>query len=440
MPKNKIGQELEAISTVLDDNRQIVDLVYKDLIGQRQANTGRLGLSAEQVLRCAVLKQYRQLTYEELAFHLDDSASFRAFARLKMGQYPSASTLQENIRAITPATWEAMHRLLLQYAAQRQVEKGRTVRIDATAVAANIHPPTDSTLLQDGIRVLTRLLLEGKTLLPVPQYKVVDHNRAAKRRVLEIMHTKKETVRLRAYRELLRLADKVKGYALEAIACLHTFTGADRDQTLSARILAAELESMLSRFHKVVDQTQRRVVQGEKVPAQAKIVSLFECHADVIVKGGRDTQYGHKVFLSVGRSGLILDCLVPRGNPADTTLYPSLLARQVELYQRLPRQVAADGGFASRENLAAAQRLGVKDAMFAKKRGLQILDMVKSLWVYQKLRNFRAGIEAAISRLKCRFGLDRCTWTGWLGFQQYVWSTVFAYNVLVMGRLLAQLR
>jgi IS5 family transposase len=117
-----------------------------------------------------------------------------------------------------------------------------------------------------------------------------------------------------------------------------------------------------------------------------------------VVKGGRDTQYGHKVFLTVGRSGLILDCLVPRGNPADTTLYPSMLARQVELYQRPPRQVAADGSFASRENLAAAQRLGVKDAMFAKKRGLRILDMVKSLWVYQKLWNFRAGIEAAISR------------------------------------------
>lgn len=438
MPKNKIGQELEAISKVLDDNRQILALVYQDLIGLRQADTGRLGLSAEQVLRCAILKQYRQLTYEELAFHLDDSASFRAFARLQMGQYPSASTLQENIKAVKPATWEAVHRLLIQYAAQRQVEKGRTIRVDATAVDANIHPPTDSTLLQDGIRVLTRLLQEGKALLPVPPYKVVDHNRAAKRRVLEILHAKKEKVRLRAYRELLQLADKVRGYALEAIACLRDFVGADRDQTLSARILAEELEKMLSLFQKVLDQTRRRVLQQERVPASAKVVSLFECHADVIVKGRRETQYGHKVFLSVGRSGLILDCLVPRGNPADTTLYPSLLTRQVELYQRPPRQVAADGGFASKENLATAKRLGVKDAMFAKKRGLRPLDMVKSLWVYRKLRNFRAGIEATISRAKRCFGLDRCTWTGWLGFQQYVWSAVCAYNVLVLSRLLSQ--
>ena len=112
----------------------------------------------------------------------------------------------------------------------------------------------------------------------------------------------------------------------------------------------------------------------------------------------------------------------------------------MDLYQRPPRQVAADGGFASQENLATAKRLGVKEAMFAKKRGLRPLDMVKSLWVYRKLRNFRAGIEAAISRAKRRFGLDRCSWTGWLGFQQYVWSTVFAYNVLVLGKLLPQPR
>lgn len=192
------------------------------------------------------------------------------------------------------------------------------------------------------------------------------------------------------YRELLRLADKVKGYVLEAIACLRTFVWANRDQTPSARIVADELETMVSRFQKVLDQTRRQVVQGEKVPPQAKI--LFACHADVIVKGGRDTQFGHIVFLTAGRSGLILDCRVPRSNPANTTLYPPLPTRQVELNRRPLRQVAAAGGFASQENLAPAQRSGVKDAMFAQKRGLRILDMVKSLWFYQKLRNFRAGI------------------------------------------------
>jgi IS5 family transposase len=178
------------------------------------------------------------------------------------------------------------------------------------------------------------------------------------------------------------------------------------------------------------------VIRGEKVPAGEKVVSFFECHTDVIVKGGRDTQYGHKIFLSGGRSGMILDCVIARGNPADAVMFPDLLTRQEAIYGRLPLKTAADGGFASQDNLRLAKGRGVKDVMFAKKRGLGILDMVRSLWVYQKLRNFRAGLEANISRLKRAFGLDRCTWQGWPGFRQYVWSAVVSYNVLVLGMLL----
>jgi IS5 family transposase len=436
MPRNKVAQELIAISSVLDENRDMLDLIYQDIIGLRKADTGRTGLSAEQVLRCAILKQYRHLTYEELAFHLEDSDSFRTFARLKMGQYPSDSTLQENIKAISPVTWEAVNRLLIQYAARQDAEKGRMIRLDSTAVDTNIHHPTDSTLLQDGIRVITRLLQEGKSLDPIPGYRIVDHNRAAKKRVLKILNAKKEKVRKEAYQELLSLATKVREYALEAMTCLGDFVGADLDHTITARILLEELEKILSLFMKVMDQAERRVMRSEQVPAAEKVVSLFECHTDVIVKGGRDTQYGHKIFLTGGSSGLILDCLIEQGNPSDAMIYPSLLERQIDLFHRPPRQVAADGGFASQDNLKIAKSKGVKDVMFAKKRGLRLLDMVKSLWVYRKLRNFRAGIEATISRLKRAFGLDRCNWSGWLGFRQYIWSAIVSYNVLVLGKLL----
>ena len=132
---------------------------------------------------------------------------------------------------------------------------------------------------------------------------------------------------------------------------------------------------------------------------------------------------------------MILDCLVVRGNPADSDLFMPMVARQKEIYGRVPRQVAADGGFASKANLAQAKKEGVKDVSFAKKRGLAVLDMVKSAWVYRKLRNFRAGIEAGISVLKRSFGLDRCTWKGWAGFQRYVWSSVVSYNLRVLARL-----
>lgn len=436
MAKNKVARELEAISLVLDQSPAILDLIFQDLVKYQRTDTGRDGMTAEQVLRCAILKQYRDLTYEELAFHLEDSMAFRSFARLKMGQYPCGSALQENIKAIAAETWEAVNRLLLEQAAQQKVEKGRTVRLDATVVETHIHHPTDSTLLLDGIRVITRLLKAGKALNPAPWYTFADHQRAAKKRGLQILNARKDPVRHKAYRELLALARRVEGYARQAITELKGFVGADLAETIAAHKILDQLERAVSLLPRVISQTERRVLRGEQVPAGDKVVSLFECHTDVIVKDRRDTRYGHKIFLSGGRSGLILDCVIARGNPNDAAMFPDLLTRQEAIYGRMPLKTAADGGFASRDNLRLAKTKGIKDVMFAKKRGLGVLAMVRSLWVYKKLRNFRAGIEANISRLKRAFGLDRCTWQGWPGFRQYVWSAVVSYNVLVLGMLL----
>jgi len=435
LARNKVARELEFISQVLDQNTVILDLVFRDLVKHQRTDTGRDGMTAEQVLRCALLKQYRELTYEELAFHLEDSIAFRSFARLGLGQYPSGSTLQENIKDIQAETWEAVNRVLLEYAAQQKVEKGRVVRLDSTVVETHIHHPTDSTLLLDGIRVITGLLQSGKTLNPTPWYTYVDHQRAARKRGLQILNARKDQVRHKAYRELLSLARRVQGYARQAIAELKGFAGANLGETIAAHKILEQLERAVSLLKRVLSQTERRVIRGEKVPAGEKLVSFFECHTDVIVKGRRDTQYGHKVFLSGGRSGLILDCVIARGNPADAAMFPDLLGRQETIYGRLPLMTAADGGFASGDNLRLAKGRGVKEVMFAKKRGLRVLEMVKSLWVYKKLRNFRAGLEANISRLKRAFGLDRCNWQGWPGFRQYVWSAIVSYNVLILGML-----
>jgi len=435
LPRNKIARELEAISTILDTQPQILDRIYKDLLRVRLADTGREGMSAEQVLRCAILKQYRNLTYEELAFHLEDSQSFRAFAKMRMGQDPSSSTLQENIKGLSAGSWETVQQAILRYAESQGLEKGRSARIDSTMVETNIHHPTDSTLLQDGIRIITRWLAEGKSLLPVPEYSFVGHNRRAKKRVVTILHARKEAIRQKAYRDLLDLAGRVRGYALGAIPVLSGFVSADPQMSLEAYALVEKLERAVRMLEQVISQTERRVFHGEKVPADEKLVSFFECHTDILVKGSREVEYGHKVFLTGGKTGMILDCVTERGNPNDTVLFPILMERQERVYGRPPRQVSADGGFASQENLKKAKGMGIKDVAFAKKKGLAVLEMVKSHWVYKKLRNFRAGIEANISRLKRSFGFSCCDWTGWAGFKQYVWSAVVSYNLLVLAQL-----
>jgi transposase, IS5 family len=435
MARNSIVRELEQISKVLDANPRMMDLVFQDLVRTSRPDTGRQGLTAEQVLRCAVLKQYRELTYEELAFHLEDSDAFRSFSRLEMGQYPCKSVLQENIKAIREETWEAIHREILDYARGEKVETGRVVRVDSTAVETDIHHPTDSTLLADGIRVITRWLTEGKDLLPTPSYQFSDHRRVVKKRVLTILNTRKDTVRQNAYRDLLHYAGCVVDYAMPAITELASYEGHTLPDTFTGRELARRLERAVGILRRVIDQTERRVFKGEKVPASEKIVSFFEDHTDIIVKGRRDTEYGHKVFLTGGASTMILGCLIVRGNPADSDQYQPLLEQHRQWYGRMPRQVTADGGFASRDNLSFAKGNQVKDAVFARRRGLSILEMAKSSWVYKKLRNFRAGIEAGISTLKRAFGLDRCTWSGWEGFKRYVLSSMVSYNLLVLARI-----
>jgi transposase, IS5 family len=435
LPKNRISGELAGISEILEAHPEILEGVYNDLSRAHRVDTGRDGMTAEQVLRCAVLKQYRSLTYEELEFHLQDSQSFRAFSKLRMGQNPSASTLQENIKALSVESWMAVHEATLRYGESQGWEKGRKARVDSTVVETNIHLPTDSTLLVDGIRILTRWLAEGQELSRRPAYVFVDHNRRAKRRGLEIQHAKKERIREKAYKDLLGLAGRTRGYALAAIPVLQEYVSVDREECLKAQGLAKKLEEAVGIFTRVIRQTERRVLRGEAVPSGEKVVSFFEEHTDIIVKGSRDTQYGHKVFLTGGRTGLILDCVIKRGNPNDAILFPLLLDRQEQFYDRVPRQVSADGGFASQENLREAKSRGIKDVAFAKRKGLSVLEMVKSSWVYKQLKNFRAGIEANISRLKRSFGFSRCDWTGWLGFQQYVWSALVSYNLLVLARL-----
>jgi IS5 family transposase len=436
IPRTEIGRELAAMSKVLDEMPKLYELAYRDLIGLKDAETGRIGMTAEQVVRAAILKQYRSLSYEELAFHLDDSASFRAFARLSRGQHPSASTLQDNIKALSETTWEDIQRIIVQYAAAKGIEKGRTIRVDSTATATDIHYPTDSRLLQDLIGAITRLLMEGRQLRPVPSYSYSDHRRVVKKRVLKILNSKDQSERKQCYRDLLGIATQVKGYAVAASALLWVYQNPEMEQVVCARVLAQELERLVGLLDRVADQTKRRVLDGEKVPAGDKVVSVFECHTDIIAKGNRETVYGHKLFVAGGQSGLVLDCVIQRGNPADSNLFIPLLERQEKLFQRVPRQVAADGGFASVDNLRQAKKRGITDVSFSKRKGLSVLEMVKSTWVYKKLRNFRAGIEAGISTLKRAFGLSRCTWSGWDGFCQYVRSAIVSYNVMLLARLL----
>jgi IS5 family transposase len=429
--EHEIGRELKAVSRWLDEHRALLSLVVDDLRRHGVQETGRHGLPAEAVLRCALLKQYRQLSYHELAFHLEDSASFRAFARLPFSWSPQKSVLHKTISAIGAASWETINRAVVSSAREEKLESGAIVRIDSTVTKALMHAPTDSSLLWDAVRVMVRLLEQASALPGAPPIIWRNHRRLAKKRALAIQYSRGKERKAKLYRELIA-ATRATVTALQ-----HAAQRVAACATIEAELWRGHVRHHLPSIARIITQAERRVLAGEAVPAGEKLVSLFETHADIIVKGGRDVHYGHKLNLATGRSGLILDVVVEAGNPADAERFLPMLERHIALHGAPPRQAASDGGFASLDNLKQAKALGVHDVAFHKKRGLTIEDMVKSRWVYRKLRNFRAGIEANISCLKRAFGLARCTWRGLAHFKAYVWSSVVAYNLTLVARLAA---
>ncbi len=426
--RHEIGGELKAISQWLDRQPALMGLVAGDLRRDGLRETGRKGLPAEAVLRCALLKQQRQLSYEELAFHLEDSASFRAFARLPLAWSPKKSVLHQTICAIRPETWEAVNRALLASAQQDKLESGATVRIDSTVTAALMHVPSDSALLWDAVRVMTRLLRQAAALPGAPALQWRDRRRLAKKRARAIDYSRGTDKRRQLYRELIAATRATQAALQDAVERLADLAG------IAAMRWRARVDHYQPLIERILSQSERRVLDGLAVPAGEKLVSLFEPHADIIVKGAGDVQYGHKLNLTTGKSGLILDVVVEAGNPADAERFLPMLDRQIACCGVAPRQIAADGGYASLDNLKAARARGVRDVAFHKKRGLAVEDMVKSRWVYRRLRNFRAGIEAGISCLKRAYGLARCTWRGLDHFKTYIWSAVVAHNLVLFAR------
>jgi IS5 family transposase len=425
-------RELEAISNIINDIPTISEYVLQDLNRGRiiKRRTGARGMSADQVLRAAVVMRLFEFTYEQLAFNIYDSRCLRRFCRIGFADKGfKKSALNANIKSLSAQTWDMIFRDLLGHAEQEGIEKGRKVRIDCTVVESNIHKPFDSVQLFDCVRVLTNLLEKARDHFGA---KIIftDHQRRAKRRMVGIQYAKGDKQRQPLYEDLLKVTRKVIGYTRTAESILKQMSPAD----IGLFGLLHEIRHFAALSEQVYDQTYRRVIQGETVPAEQKVVSIFEDHTDIIIKDRRDTHYGHKICLTGGASNLILDCVILEGNPADTDLVEQMLDRQEQIYGRYPLKVAMDGGFASKDNLLKAKERKIKDVCFAKKRGLEETDMCRSEYVYMKLRRFRAGIESGISWLKRSFGLTRCTWKGFRSFKCYVLSSVVAANLLTMAR------
>jgi transposase, IS5 family len=426
-------RELAAVRAILDVHPEFARWIQADLVaGGIRPDRGRKGMSGDQVLRALIIKQSNGFSYDDLAFHLADSQSYQAFCLIGITEKaPKRTTLQRNIKAVRAETLERINRALVAHAQAQGIEDGQRLRADSTVVEAAIHEPTDSRLLVDCVRVLTRLLREAREYVTL---EYTNHHKRAKRRQMAIQHAAKAEQRVPLYRDLVRVTENTVAAARFSVEKLEEHYPPEAFQQPELGGLRTKLQNFAELADKVLDQTRRRVFEGETVPASQKIVSIFEPHTDIIRKDRRDTLYGHKVFLTAGASGLILDCVVERGNPTDSTKTVKLADRAIKVLGKKPEQIVFDGGFSSRDNLDAIKELGIKDVAFSKAPGLAIKEMVKRTWLYQRLRHFRAGIEGIISFLKRCFGWDRCAWRSYGSFRAYTWGSVLAANLVMLAR------
>jgi IS5 family transposase len=423
-----IGIQLKRLSSLLDGHQEILPVIARDLINKSLAPTGRTGLSVESIFRCLILKQLFGFSYEQLAFHLSDSMSYRTFFRLPSHLAPKKSCLQSTIRRLKPETLELVHQMLSIDWLEKEKISLQQLRIDSTVVASNIAPPSDSNMLDDGVRVLSRYLMKSRDITGI-KIRFTDKRDASKSLAFQIFNAKK-TVKDALYLDLLKLVDVVLKQAERGLRQVST-----KSVSPDAPGWIKEVEHYRNLLLRVVSQTKRRVVDNEKVPAVDKIVSIFEEHTDIIIKGFRDTQFGHKINLSSERSGIITHLSIEKGNPADSDLFLQVLDSHREILGRLPQSVVCDGGYASKANVEKGRALGIDHVVFHKRVGISYLAMGVKRKTFERLRNFRAGIEGNISELKRTFGVSKATWKGHEGFQAFVWSSVISYNLVRLARL-----
>lgn len=428
--------ELKRIDAVIAQNPKIVDLVHQDLTRDVSADTGANGMSSEQVLRIAIVKQLKQYPWRELANRLNDGIWLRWFCRLYTEKVSHYTALQKVVKAISEGTWSAIQQTLIEFAKERKVENGKQLRADTTVTQTNIAYPVDARLLGDAIRVLTRLMKRAIAVDGQLNFGFANRTRMSRKLCYKIVMVKgrgADKKRKKLYRKLIRAANEVFEMGTRCYKIIPT----DTDPRLM--VLHDRLDHYLTLSAVAIDQCERRVLKGEKVPAQHKVVSIFEEHTDIICRGKSmsPTEFGHKVLFTAGKSGLITQYQVLRGNPGDNELWPEMLRKHKCQYGEAPHMVCADRRFYSAKNEEIAYSLGVKRVSIVKPgyRSAQRRQMEKEPW-FRSLQRYRAGIEGIISGLMRGLGLKRCMWKGRQAFKKYVALSVVTFNLRKIAALL----
>jgi len=435
---------MEHADAVLSDEA-IVSAVYEALAKRhpKSRSRGRHGTPAKVVLRLLILKHIRNWSYQVLEREVRANLVYRDFTRVGGAKMPDAKTMGRWGVALKPEVIKQIHERLVQIAQDKGVTAGRRMRVDTTVVETDIHHPTDSTLLGDGVRVLTRIMRKITQIAGVVGTKLRDRSRSVKLRLLEIGRVARakgpvnQDKLKQRYGRLLDSTSRVVGQAKRFSEEITRGVKHSNDivQQLALKGLRQELEQMALRVKQVMRQTRARIFRGNP-RSEGKLLSLFEPSTEVIRKGkaGKPNEFGKMVKLQEAENQIITDYQVYLQRPYDSDLLVAAIETHQALLGRAPRLVAADAAFYSLRNEAAAKAKGVKRVCIPNRstKSPERKREQRKRW-FRNGQKWRVGCEGRISVVKRRHGLDRCRYKGYVGMNRWVGLGVIADNVVNIG-------
>jgi transposase, IS5 family len=409
----------------------------------RATKAGREGIAPDRLLRCVVLTHLKGWSYRELHRELRASLLYRRFTRFYEDPIPDFSNLCRAFALFGKEGTQQIHQRIVRQATEADMIAAKKLRTDTTAVETNIHYPTDSSLLADSLRVMNRYLQRIAQGCQQSELRIVDHARAAKHRVLEIGRAARTLTQAgqeqlkQSYKKLIGLTRGVRTQAAAVLEDLKHGQLVARPEAFF-KVVAAEasLKHYLPLVEKVITQSQARIFQAQTHHPD-KILSLFEPHSVVIRKGKahKPNEFGRLVRIDEVEKGLVSNYAVALGNPCDQQQWMPALHAHVELFGRTPQLAAADRGFWNSANEKAAAQLGVKQVVLPGRGRLSATRAArqKERW-FRRGQGWRAGIEARLSTLKHRFGMQRAFYKGQIGFERHVGWCIIAHNLVTMSR------
>lgn len=423
------------------DDEDLIDVVF-EAQGHRHAHSatrGRVQTPAETVLRLLLLKHVRNWSFDTLEREVTLNLAYRDFARIGLNKVPDAKTLARIAQALGGEVIAQLHRRLVALAQEHGVVRGRKMRVDTTVVETNIHYPTDSSLLGDGARVLTRTLKKVEQQAGKLQRRVRDRTRSVNKRVIAIATASRyrgeagEQKRRKEYRGLLRLTRQILN---DTKRVLGEIEGRHRP---GLKALREELTVMSGRVRQVVRQAKARIFDGvTQLPG--KIVSLFEPHSEIIRKGkaSKPTEFGKLVQVAEAENQFVTHYDVFDQRPSDRELLTKAVAEHCRRLGRVPQLVTADAGYYAQSHELAITEMGVKRIAVPNRntRSAERKAMEKSRW-FKKAQAWRTGCEGRISVLKRRHGLRRCLYRGVDGMKRWVGLGILADNLINIGKVIA---